>query len=235
MPADHPFNRVLAALTQGDHLPWTEQLEQVELPARHELHPQGASALHVHFPTSALVVLTQSSAIGSEAPVALVGNDGVLGLAALMGTGPETSRAVVVHPGSAWRLPITALHTGGPKATQVVKAAVGHLFSLASQISQTAYCQQNHNLEQRLSRWLLTALDRLPGHGVAIDQKALAPLLGVSVEALAPAVQRLAAVGALACEPGRLVVPDRSLLQTHSCGCHAPAQGTPGADSSPPH
>lgn len=157
--------------------------------------------------------------------MALVGNDGVVGMAALMGTGPETNRAVVIHPGSAWRLPVNALPTAGPNATQVVKAAVGHLFSLTLQISQTAFCQQQHNIEQRLSRWLLTALDRLPGRELAIDPMALAPLLGVPVDALEQAAQRLVAVGALVREPGRLVVPDSALLQARSCGCHAPVQG----------
>lgn len=225
MPADHPFNRVLASLTQGDPPPWVQQLVQVELPAQHELHSPGASASHLLFPTSALVVLKQPSADGGEAPVALVGNDGVVGMAALMGTGPETNRAVVIHPGSAWRLPVDALPTSGPNATQAFKAAVGHLFSLTLQISQTAFCQQQHDIEQRLSRWLLTALDRLPGRELAIDPMALAPLLGVPVDALTSAAQRLVAVGALISEPGRLVVPDRALLESRSCGCHAPARG----------
>lgn len=208
-------------------MPWPEQLERVELLARQELHAQGAGASHVYFPTSALVVLIQTLAGGAEAPVALVGNDGLVGVAAFMGTGLETNRAVVLHPGWAWRLPASAVLTGGPNAVPLVRAAVGHLLSLTSQISQTAFCQQHHDIEQRLARWLLTALDRLPGHEVAIELPDLAPLLGVTTDALAPVARRLGAMGALVCEPGRVVVPDAELLRSRSCGCqaHAPGMG----------
>lgn len=149
MPADQRFNRVLASLVQGDRLPWADHLELVDLPARHELQSCEASALHVHFPTSALVVLMQASPSGDEAPVALVGNDGVVGVAAFMGTLPEASRAVVIHPGHAWRLPASLLSTEVPGPSQVLKATVGYLISLTSQLSQTAFCQQHHNVEQR--------------------------------------------------------------------------------------
>lgn len=233
MPADHPSNRLLATLMQGHRPPWTAQLERVELPAGHELHARGTAATHIHFPISALVVLIQTSA-GRDAPVALVGNDGVVGVAAFMDTGNETNRAVVLHPGLAWRLPASAVPTDGPEIAWVVKAVVGHLLSLTAQISQTAYCQQHHNVEQRLARWLLTALDRLPGDEVAIDLGALAAVLGVSADAMAGAAAQLVDVGALACEPQRLVMSSRTALLARSCGCHAPVQGAVNAPPLPP-
>jgi hypothetical protein len=225
LPADHRFNRVLASLAQGEQLPWADHLELVELPAGQELQSCDASVPHVHFPTSALVVLMQATAAGVEAPVALVGNDGVVGVAAFMGTLPEANRAKVLHPGHAWRLPTSVLSTEAPGPSQVLKATVGYLMALTSQLSQTAFCQQHHNVEQRLVRWLLTALDRLPGNDVAMDLGDLAMLLGVPADALAGAAAQLVGVGALVCEPGRLVMPSRDLLQARSCGCHVPAQG----------
>jgi len=225
LPADHRFNRVLASLAQGERLPWADHLELVELPAGQELQSCDNSMRHVHFPTSALVVLMQSTASGLEAPVALVGNDGVVGVAAVMGTLPEASRAKVLHPGHAWRLPTSALSTEDPAPSQVLKATVGYLMALTSQFAQTAFCQQHHNVEQRLARWLLNALDRLPGHEVAMDLSELAVLLGVPAEALAAAGAQLVGAGALVCEPGRLVMPSRDLLHARSCGCHVPAQG----------
>lgn len=226
MPADHQFNRVLAALMDGDQMPWDDQLELVELPARHELRLRGDSTPHVHFPTSALLALTQTSASGGESPVALVGNDGVVGVAALMGTSPEASEAVVLHPGLAWRLPTSALDTDEPGSTRVLQAAVGYMLSLTSQVSQTAFCQRHHSVEQRLSRWLLTALDRLPGDELAMDLGELAPLLDVPASALAGAAAQLVGTGALACEPGRMVLLSRASLQAQACGCHAPGPGS---------
>lgn len=225
MPADHLFNQVIAALSQGNQPPWIGQLEQVELPARHELHSQGEATPHIHFPTSALVVLIHSVDAEGEAPVALVGNDGLVGAAALLGTGPETHRAVVLHPGSAWRLPTSAVPSDGPDAAPLVQAAVGHLMALTSQMAQTAYCQRYHPVEQRLARWLLTALDRLPGNAVSIDLGELADVLAVSADAMAGAAAQLVSAGALVCEPKRLVMTSRAVLHARSCGCHAPDRG----------
>jgi len=231
LPAVSAFNRVLAVLTQGDRPPWTGSLEWVELSAGQELHAQGAAALHIHFPTSALVALMQTSFGGVEVPVAMVGNDGVLGMAALMGVGTEIQQAVVIHPGFGWRLPISAVPDGGPNSAQVVTAVMGYLLSLTSQISQTALCQQQHDVEQRLSRWLLCALERLPAAELAINLPELAHWLRVSDGALSDAAARLVERGALLCEPGRLVVPSRAALQAVSCGCHSPVRVT---HSSPP-
>lgn len=233
LPADFRSNHLLAALTRGDRPSWTEQLEQVELPARFELHQQGMVATHIHFPTSALVAMNHRSD-GGDTPAALVGNDGMVGVAAFMGTGTETHRAVVLHPGLAWRLPTNAVPFDGQAAASVVKAVVGYLLSLTFQISQTALCQQHHSVEQRLTRWLLTALDRLPGHEVAIDHGTLADALNVPADALAGAVTQLVGAGALVCEPQRLVVPSRAALVARSCGCHAPDQGAVNKSRLPP-
>lgn len=224
MPADRQFNQVLADLMRGEPPPWADQLELIELPARHKLHSPDATVVHVYFPTTALVGLKQKAARGTEAPVALVGNDGVVGVAAFMGTSPEGYQAEILHSGSAWRLQASALSKDGPHAARVVKAAVGYLLSLTSQISLTAFCQQHHSVEQRFSRWLLTALDRLPGNEVSMDLGDVAPWLGVSPDALAGAAAQLVSSGALVCDPGRLVVPSRPALAANSCGCHAPAQ-----------
>lgn len=225
MPADRPFNQVLADLMQGEPPPWANQLELIELPARHELHSPGMLIAHVYFPVSALVGLKQMAPRGAEVPVALVGNDGVVGVAAFMGTSPEGYRAEILHPGSAWRLSTNALSKDGPHAARVVKAAVGYLLSLTSQISLNAFCQQHHSVEQRFSRWLLTALERLPGNELAMDLGHVAPWLGVSPDALAGAAAQLVSSGALVCEPGRLEVLSRPALAAKSCGCHESAQG----------
>ena len=102
------------------------------------------------------------------------------------------------HPSNLLLAALT--HSDRLNATAVVKAVVGHLLSLTSQISQTAFSLQHHNVEERLARWLLTALDWLPGHEMTIDLGELAGVLAISAEAMA-----------------------------RSCGCHAPARGAVNA------
>ncbi len=219
MSDDRAVNQILAALTADDELPWGLQLELVDLPVRAELQSPGIDVSHVYFPVSALVVLLRPTSAGKEVPVALVGRDGVVGVAAFLGAPPEASRAVVLHPGAALRLSVDALAADGFQSARVIQAVLGHLQALTNQMAQTALCEKMHTVEPRLCRWLLNAFDRVPGDALALDLGDLTEMLNVPVDALAGAAAQLVGRGALACEPGRLVLLDRSMLMAQTCGC----------------
>ncbi len=160
--------------------------------------------------------------------VALVGNDGMLGVAAFMGDFFESGRAVVLHPGAAWTLPTSALMTPGPDSVQVTQVVLGYLQALTDQMSQTALCQRTHSIEQRLCRWLLMAFDRMPDDALAMDLGDLTVQLDVPIDVLSGAAARLVGLGVLAREPGRLRLLDRAALQALACDCHALAQSKRG-------
>lgn len=219
MPDERAFNQILTALAEDDHLPWGHCLELVDLPAWAELQSPGVEVSHVHFPVSALVALLCPTPAGDEVPLALIGCDGVVGVAAFFGAPPEASRAVVLHPGKAWRLAAGALAADGLPSARVIQAVLGHLQALTAQMAQTALCENNHSVEQRLCRWLLNAFDRVPDDALALDLGDLTEMLDVPVDALAGAAAQLVGLGALVCEPGRLVLLNRSALQAQACGC----------------
>lgn len=219
LPVDRAVNQILAALAADDQLPWGPRLELVDLPARAELQSPGVEVSHVHFPVSALVVMLRATSGSDEVPVALVGRDGVVGVAALLGAPPEESRAVVLHPGRAWRLAATALVGDGLQSARLIQPVLTHVMALTTQMAQTAVCEKIHSVEQRLCRWLLNAFDRVPGDALALDLGDLTEMLDVPVEALAGAAAQLVGSGALACGPGRLVLLNRSALQAQTCGC----------------
>ncbi|MBT9466578.1 Crp/Fnr family transcriptional regulator [Hydrogenophaga sp.] len=200
----------------------------MNLPAGHEVHAPGTATAHVYFPTTALVALMQPMPGGGDVSVALVGNDGMLGLAAFMGDFFESGRAVVLHPGAAWTLPVSALTAHGPDSVRVTQAVLGYLQALTDQMSQTALCQRTHSVEQRLCRWLLMAFNRLPDDALAIDLSDLTAQLDAPLDALAGAAEQLVRLGALACEPGRLRLLDRAVLQAQACDCHALSQSKRG-------
>ncbi len=228
MSADRPANRMLAALSEGDLMPWGDQLHPVELPVGHELHAPGVTLSHVHFPTTALIALMQPAQDADDVSVALVGNDGAVGVAALVGASVESSRAVVLHPGVVWRLPVTALTGDGHNTARVARVVLGYLQSLTAQMSQTALCQRVHTVEQRLCRWLLLAFDRVPGDALAMDLGDLTVQLKVPADALAGAAAQLVDSGALAFEPGRLSLLDRQLLKAQACDCASRTQSFTG-------
>jgi len=219
---------MLAALSEGERLPWSDHLHPIELPVGHELHAPGVAPLHVHFPTTALIALMQPTQNAHEICVALVGNDGVLGVAALLGASSESSRAVVLHPGVVWRLPVNALTVDCPDPVRTIQVVLGYVQSLTAQMSQTALCQSVHSVEQRLGRWVLMAFDRLPGETLAMNPGDLAVQLKVPADALAGAVAQLVDSGALAFEPGRLRLLDRQVLKAHACDCASRVQWPTG-------
>ncbi len=222
MPAEHPTNRVLAALSRADLLQWQSHLERVDLDAHRTLQTPGAPIEFVHFPLGALVGLVRVEERGAvQAQVALVGNDGVVGLAPLLGVGAERVRAVVLHPGSAWRLPTAALQSHPIEGSTVLHVVFRYLQALNAQIAQNAVCRLHHTVAQRLCRWLLDAFDRVPGEALHIDLVALGEWLQADAQALRQAADQLADAGVVECQPGRTLLRDRAALAQRACGCHA--------------
>lgn len=226
--ADRPSNRMLAALFEGGRPPWSEQLHPMELPAGHELVAPGVAPSHVYFPTTALIALMQPAPAADDVSVALVGDDGAVGVSAWLGAPVEPSRALVLHPGVVWRLPVSALTGDGHLSAHLARVVLGYLQSLTAQMSQTALCQRVHTVEQRLGRWLLLAFDRVPGDALAMNLGDLTVQLRVPADALAGAAAQLVDSGALQFEPGRLKLLDRQVLRAHACDCAARAQALTG-------
>jgi hypothetical protein len=222
LPAEHPTNRVLAALSRADLMQWQSHLERVDLDAHYTLQTPGAPIEFVHFPAGALVGLVRVEESGAvQAPIGLVGNDGVVGMAALLGVGVERVRAVVLHPGSAWRLPTAALRAQPVEGSTVLHVVFRYLQALNAQIAQNALCRLHHTVAQRLCRWLLDAFDRVPGEALHIDVAALGEWLQVEADALRQAADQLAGAGVIECQPGRTLLRDRAALAQRACGCHA--------------
>jgi CRP-like cAMP-binding protein len=222
LPAEHPNNRVLASLPRPDFQRWQPQLEWVELDAQHTLLSPGAPIEYVHFPMGALIGLVHEGEPGTgEAPVALVGNDGVVGLAPLLGAGVERVRAVVLHPGGAWRMPIATLNAFPAAGPGVLQVVMRYLQALNVQMSQNALCRLHHTVPQRLCRWLLDAFDRVPGEALDMDVTALSAWLDADAEVLKKAAMALTGAGVIECPPHRIVLRDRAALVQRACDCHA--------------
>lgn len=220
LPVEHPTNRVLAALAHLDQWGWSPQLERVALRPGHLLLAPNTPIEFVYFPEDALVGLMHLSGSGAAVPLALVGHDGVVGVAPLLGAPSEHLRAEVLHPGNAWRLATEALNPGHALDAAQLRVLLRYLQALDAQISQNALCQLKHPLYQRLGRWLQDAFDRVPGAELRMEPARLASWLGAEPEAVALATAQWVSEGALAQCGGRITLLDRQLLAQRSCGCH---------------
>ncbi len=220
MSSLQPRNHLLASMAAGDLARWAPHLVRAELARGQVLHEPGAAPDDVYFPETALVSLQHVLAGSISTEVALIGRDGLVGLAGVMLDSAPPCRAVVRNAGVAWRLNARELHAELSRGREVLHLVLRYTHALTTQMSQTALCRRHHAADQQLSRWLLVALDRTEGHTLGIFEPAVAPVQGLSADQVQGALQRLQAAGAIDCHPQHVTVLRRDLLEQAGCECH---------------
>ena len=221
MPTTDPkHNHLLSALPEPEWTRWLPQLEQVTLPLGKVLYESGGVQSHVYFPITAIVSLLYVMENGASAEIAVVGNEGVIGISLFMGGESTTSRAVVQSAGKAFRMSASAMKD------EFKRAPVLHLFlrytqALITQMAQTAVCNRHHSLDQQLCRWLLLSLDRLQGDELVMTQELIANMLGVRREGVTESALKLQKAGLIRYARGRIEVLDRAGIEARSCECYA--------------
>lgn len=219
-------NHLLSALRAEDYLPLVENLELVHLELGQALYESGAQMNHVYFPTSAIVALLYVMEDGSSAEIAVVGNDGIVGVSLFMGGETTPSRAVVQSEGYAYRLKGQILKDAFHKFAGAYEGALHDLLlrytqALLTQMAQTAVCNRHHALDQQLCRLLLLSLDRLTTNEVVMTQELIANMLGVRREGVTEAAGNLQKACLITYRRGHITVLDRPGLEKRSCECYA--------------
>jgi hypothetical protein len=170
-PADPRGNQRLAALAAVEYDRWSAQLEFVDRPLGQVLYESGGTMTHVYFPTTAIVSLLYVLENGSSAEIAVVGNEGIVGVSLFMGGGSTPSRAVVQSAGNRFRMNARGLNDEFNRAGPVLHLLLRYTQALITQMAQTAVCNRHHTLDQPLCRWLLLSLDRLQGDDPRADRQ----------------------------------------------------------------
>jgi CRP-like cAMP-binding protein len=214
-------NHLLAALPAADLIRLIPQLEPVALPLAAVIYESGGEQGHVYFPTSCIVSLLKVMNDGAAAEIAVVGNEGMVGIALFMGGETTSSRAVVQSAGRAYRLDGARLKVEFARGGALQRLLLRYTQALITQMTQTAVCNRHHLLEQQLCRWLLLSLDRLPSSELVMTQQLIANMLGVRREGVAEAAGRLQADGLISYRRGRINVLDRGKLEQRVCECYA--------------
>ena len=220
MPIDPRENHLLAALPIEQWGRWLPHLELVELPLGQVLHESGADMSHVYFPITAIVSLLYVMENGASAEIAIVGNDGVVGVSLFMGGQSTTSRAVVQSEGQAFRLRASHMLKEFNLAGPVLHLLLRYTQALITQMAQTAVCNRHHSLDQQLCRWLLLSLDRLPTNELVMTQELIGNMLGVRREGVTESAGRLQVAGLISYRRGHITVLDRAGLERRTCECY---------------
>ncbi len=213
-------NQLLAALPDAEWQRWLPQLEPVEMPLGQVLYESGGTLSHVYFPTTAIVSLLHVMQSGASAEIAVVGNEGIVGVALFMGGESTPSRAVVQSAGQGFRLPSQVMKDEFDRSGPVLHLFLRYTQALITQMAQTAACNRHHTLDQQLCRWLLLSLDRLQDNELVMTQELIANMLGVRREGVTEGALKLQQEGFIRYVRGHISVLDRGGLEQRTCECY---------------
>ncbi|MDO8448138.1 MAG: Crp/Fnr family transcriptional regulator [Rhodoferax sp.] len=213
-------NYLLAALPSAEFERIAPHLELVAMPLGEVLYESGSQMQHVYFPTTAIVSLHYVTESGASAEVAGVGNEGVLGVSLFMGGNTTPSRATVQTGGQGYRLKAGLMMEEFNRAGPMMRLLLRYTQVFITQISQTAVCNRHHSVEQQLSRWLLSTLDRLSSNDLTMTQELIASMIGVRREGITEAAGHLQQKGVISYRRGHITVLNRSGLESRACECY---------------
>jgi CRP-like cAMP-binding protein len=216
-------NELLAALPASDRQRWLPQLQCVDLRNAQVLYEGGSRPEFVYFPITAVISLMSLTRDGASSELAVVGHEGMAGIAVLMGGGVMFSQAVVQAPGQAYRLRAATLQAEIQRPGPGLNMLLRYMQAVMAHVAQGALCNRYHSIDQQLCRRLLLGLDRSQSNDLEMTQEGAAYLLGVRREGVTAAALKLQRAGVIDYHRGRIRVLDRHGLEHRACECYAKA------------
>jgi CRP-like cAMP-binding protein len=213
-------NHLFDALPDADYARLTSHAELIQMKLGDVLYEPGAKPRYVYFPTTAIVSLLYVMEDGASAEIAVVGNEGMLGISIFLGGDTTPSSAVVQSAGHGYRIRADLLKNEFGRFGATMHLLLRYTQSLITQMAQTAVCNRHHSLDQQLCRWLLLSLDRLESNELAMTQELIANMLGVRREGVTEAAGELQRDRLIAYHRGHITVLDRAGLEARCCECY---------------
>jgi CRP-like cAMP-binding protein len=211
-------NHLLAALPEEEYDFIFPHLEEIIMPLGDVIYESGGELRYVYFPTTCIVSLLYVMENGASAEIAVVGNEGIVGIALFMGGGSMPNRAVVQSAGCAYRLRGSMIQKEFNQNGPMMRLLLRYTQALITQMAQTAVCNRHHSIDQQLCRWLLLSLDT--SNKLTMTQELIANMLGVRREGVTEAAGKLQETGLINYSRGQITVLDRMGLEARVCECY---------------
>jgi CRP-like cAMP-binding protein len=216
-----PRNFLLAGLPPAERERLTAGIELVPLELGQVLYESGETMSHAYFPTDCVVSILYVMQNGASAEIAIIGNEGMVGIALFMGGGSTMSRAIVQNAGNAYRLKAQVLKEEFDRGNALTRSLLMFSSALITQMVQTAACNRHHTVDQQLCRWMLLSLDRLPTGQIRMTEKLIGNMLGLRLEQVSKATDSLSSAGLIRYDDGDITVLDRAGVEQRSCECYS--------------
>jgi len=213
-------NALLAGLPSAERARFSDDLELVPLSLGQVLYESGQTMAHAYFPTDCVISLLYVMKNGESAEIAIVGNEGMIGIALFMGGDSTMSRAIVQNAGHAYRLKAQVLKREFHRGDALSRALLIFGSALITQMVQTAACNRHHTVDQQLCRWMLLSLDRLPTGQISMTAKLIGNMLGLGDADVITATDILSKAGLIQYDNGKITVLDRAGVELRSCECY---------------
>jgi CRP-like cAMP-binding protein len=213
-------NRLISALPPDTSDCLRPNLIPVMLSLGEIIYDRGESPEHMYFPAGAVISLLYITEDGASVEIGMVGNDGVVGVALLMGRDTMPYRAIVQVAGVAFKLRAKLLQHEFARSSLVQQVLLCYIHELLAQISQTAVCNRLHAVEKRLCRWLLLSHDRAQSNHLAMTQEFISNMLGARRESVTVAAARLQDSGLIDYSRGHITIRNRTGLESAACECY---------------
>lgn len=221
MPIENISNKLLHVLPITNWDKWEKELERVDLTLGQVLYESGSKIRFAYFPIDSIVSLLYVLENGASAEIAVVGNEGMVGVALFMGGITTPNRAVVQSAGKSYRISTEFLMGEFNSSSPVLHLLLRYTQALMTQLTQTAVCNRHHSLDQQLCRWLLLSLDRLSGNQLNMTQELIANMLGVRREGVTEAAGQLQKANLISYARGKIQILDRVGLEKRVCECYS--------------
>ncbi len=215
------LNHLLGSLPDEDFDFIARHLEPITLRLGESIYEPGSTMQYAIFPTTSIISLHYVTATGASAETAVVGKEGMVGLALFLGGNSTSSSARVLVAGGAVRLPASQFRQAFERAGPLSALLLRHTLSLIGQMTLCVACNRHHHIEQQVCRWLLCALDRLPSDKLVMTQELIAQALGVRRESITDVAVRLQHDGLIRYRRGHISILDRLGMEKRACECYA--------------
>jgi CRP-like cAMP-binding protein len=212
-------NRILAALPQADFERLLEHLESVHLEKNNVVYVAGDKIRYTYFPVNGLLSMASTTETGSTVELAMVGNEGMVGLAMINKIGIPYEITVRITT-DAFRIKVEVLQEEFDKGERLRDLMLGYVSMLIAQISQSSICHRFHTIEQALSSWMLAVGDRVNSDTLDLTQEMISTALGVPRTSVTTAAGSLQRSGLIRYSRGKIIILDRARLEANSCECY---------------